>query len=274
MTYVLSRRAPQAAPSMALPWRHGTQRGSRAPGSSTGAAERWSTGRRSSSRTACSPGWGGRDRWTTPRAPHAWTFPGRRDPGPDRRASAYRLTNVKDGSHSKDHYTRANLVEHLERSAYHGVAAAMSLGLEFDEALAFELRNAVIPNAARFLTSGRGIAATPMAGPQQEYRLGDPAWRTIRGGGARGGRRIGRSRGRHHQDLGRRPGRHGAEAGAGGLPGDHRRGACPGHAGGVASGLDQRAGRRQGPDPGGHRRLRPHGPGPRHRRRAHGAGPR
>ena len=84
------------------------------------------------------------------------------------------LTNVREGSHGKDNYTRANLVEHLERSAYHGVAATMSLGLEFDEALAFELRDAVIPNAARFLTSGRGIAATPLAGPQQEYRLGIP----------------------------------------------------------------------------------------------------
>ena len=84
------------------------------------------------------------------------------------------LTNVKDGTHSKDNYTLANLVEHLERSAYHGVAATMSLGLEFDEALAFELRNEVFPDAARFLTSGRGIAATPMAGPQQEYRSGIP----------------------------------------------------------------------------------------------------
>ena len=84
------------------------------------------------------------------------------------------LTNVKDGTHSKDNYTQANLVEHLERSAYHGVAATMSLGLEFDEPLAFELRNAVFPDAARFLTSGRGIAATPTAGPQQEYRLGIP----------------------------------------------------------------------------------------------------
>ena len=84
------------------------------------------------------------------------------------------LTNVKDGTHSKDNYTLSNLVEHLERSAYYGVAATMSLGLEFDEALAFELRNEVFPHAARFLTSGRGIAATPMAGPQQEYRLGIP----------------------------------------------------------------------------------------------------
>ena len=84
------------------------------------------------------------------------------------------LTNVKDGSHSKANYTRANLIEHLERSAYHGVAATMSLGLEFDEPLAFVLRDAVLPNAARFLTSGRGIAATPLAGPQQEYRQGIP----------------------------------------------------------------------------------------------------
>ena len=84
------------------------------------------------------------------------------------------LTNVKDGSHSPDNYTRANLVEHLERSAYHGVAATMSLGLELDEALAFELRDALTPGAARFLTSGRGIAATPTAGPQQPYRLGIP----------------------------------------------------------------------------------------------------
>ncbi|MYI73960.1 MAG: amidohydrolase family protein, partial [Acidobacteria bacterium] len=84
------------------------------------------------------------------------------------------LTNVRDGTHSKQNYTRANLIEHLERSAYHGVAATMSLGLEFDEALAFALRDEVITNAARFLTSGRGIAATPMAGPQQDYRLGIP----------------------------------------------------------------------------------------------------
>lgn len=82
------------------------------------------------------------------------------------------LTDVKAGTHRKENYTRANLIEHLERSAYHGVAATMSLGLEFDEPLAFELRRAALPNAARFLTSGRGIAATPGAGPQQAYRLG------------------------------------------------------------------------------------------------------
>lgn len=84
------------------------------------------------------------------------------------------LTNVKDGTSSTDNYTRENLVDHLQRFAYHGVAASMSLGLEFDEELAFRMRDEVIPNAALFLTSGRGIAATPMAGPTSEYRLGIP----------------------------------------------------------------------------------------------------
>ena len=84
------------------------------------------------------------------------------------------LTNIAQGTHTQENYTRDNLVEHLERSAYHGVAATMSLGLEANEQLALQMRDAAIPNAARFLTSGRGIAATPMAGPQQPYRLGIP----------------------------------------------------------------------------------------------------
>ena len=84
------------------------------------------------------------------------------------------LSNVKAGTNNTENYTRENLVEHLERTAYHGGAATMSLGLEFDEALAFQLRDEVIPNAARFLTSGRGIAATPDAGPQSDHLLGIP----------------------------------------------------------------------------------------------------
>ncbi len=84
------------------------------------------------------------------------------------------LTDVRDWTNRTENYKRENLVEHLERSAYHGVAATMSLGLEFDEPLAFELRDEVLPNAALFLTSGRGIAATPMAGPTAEHLLGIP----------------------------------------------------------------------------------------------------
>lgn len=84
------------------------------------------------------------------------------------------LTDVQDRTNRTENYTRENLVEHLERSAYHGIAATMSLGLEFDESLAFELREEVLPNAALFLTSGRGIAATPDAGPTATHLLGIP----------------------------------------------------------------------------------------------------
>src|SRR5688572_2753317 len=50
----------------------------------------------------------------------------------------------------------------------------MSMGIEADAELAYRLRDEVIPNAAKFLTVGKGIAATPMAGSQEEARLGIP----------------------------------------------------------------------------------------------------
>jgi imidazolonepropionase-like amidohydrolase len=84
------------------------------------------------------------------------------------------LVNEKDGSNSKANYRRDNLVDQLERYAYYGVAAAMSMGLEADPELAYELRDQVIPNAARFLTVGKGIAATSIGGPTGEPRLGIP----------------------------------------------------------------------------------------------------
>ncbi len=84
------------------------------------------------------------------------------------------LVNEKDGSNSKANYRRDNLVDQLERYAYYGVAAGLSMGLEADQELAYELRDQVIPNAARFLTVGKGIAATPIAGPTGEPRLGIP----------------------------------------------------------------------------------------------------
>ena len=84
------------------------------------------------------------------------------------------LVNEKDGSNSKANYRRENLVDQLERYAYYGVAAALSMGLEADQELAYELRDQVIPNAARFLTVGKGIAATPIGGPTGEPRLGIP----------------------------------------------------------------------------------------------------
>src|SRR6266446_5253105 len=84
------------------------------------------------------------------------------------------LVNERDGSNSKANYTRENLVDQLQRYAYYGIAAAMSLGLEADPELAYQLRDERIANAARFLTVGKGIAATPISGPPGEPRLGIP----------------------------------------------------------------------------------------------------
>jgi imidazolonepropionase-like amidohydrolase len=86
-------------------------------------------------------------------------------------------TNQKTGASSKENFTRATIIDHLQRYAYYGVAATMSMGLdrwEVNPELPYQLRNEVIPNAALFLTVGRGIAATPMAGPTASYRLGVP----------------------------------------------------------------------------------------------------
>jgi imidazolonepropionase-like amidohydrolase len=84
------------------------------------------------------------------------------------------LVNEKDGSNTKANYTRENLIDQLQRYAYYGTAVTLSMGLEADPELAYKLRDEVIPNAAKFMTVGKGIAATSMAGPPGEARLGIP----------------------------------------------------------------------------------------------------
>jgi imidazolonepropionase-like amidohydrolase len=86
-------------------------------------------------------------------------------------------TNQKTNQATKTSFTRELVIDHLQRYAYYGVAATLSMGLDrwdVDPELPYRLRNEIIPNAARFLTVGRGIAATPMAGPVADYRLGVP----------------------------------------------------------------------------------------------------
>jgi imidazolonepropionase-like amidohydrolase len=70
-----------------------------------------------------------------------------------------------------ENYTRENLIDHLQRLAYHGVAAFMSMGTERDlgYALRQELRAAPQPGLALFLTAGRGLAM-PNGGPQPPLR--------------------------------------------------------------------------------------------------------
>ena len=76
-------------------------------------------------------------------------------------------TDVRSDSTASSHYTRDNLLDHLRRYAYHGIAATLSLGLDRGE-LPYQLRQQAAEDAARFLTAGRGIA-WPDAGPRAGY---------------------------------------------------------------------------------------------------------
>jgi imidazolonepropionase-like amidohydrolase len=67
------------------------------------------------------------------------------------------------GKLSKANFTRENYIDHLERYAYQGVAATISTGTDMGD-LVYRLREEMIPNAARILTVGRGLAY-PGSGP-------------------------------------------------------------------------------------------------------------
>src|SRR5262249_11696853 len=72
------------------------------------------------------------------------------------------------GKMSKANFTRENYIDHLQRYAYHGVVATISTGTDMGD-LAFKLREEAIPNAARILTVGRGLAY-PGSGPADASR--------------------------------------------------------------------------------------------------------
>jgi imidazolonepropionase-like amidohydrolase len=75
--------------------------------------------------------------------------------------------NVAAGTTTSANYTRDNLLDHLQRYAYYGIAATLSLGLDRGE-LPYQLRASPAPAAALFFTAGRGIAM-PNAGPNADY---------------------------------------------------------------------------------------------------------
>ena len=54
--------------------------------------------------------------------------------------------------------TREALIDQLEHKAYYGVAAAISLGQDAGN-LAFQVREEIVPNAARLRTAGRGLTS-------------------------------------------------------------------------------------------------------------------
>jgi imidazolonepropionase-like amidohydrolase len=72
------------------------------------------------------------------------------------------------GKMSKANFTRENYIDHLQRYAYHGVAAVLSTGTDMGD-LAYKLRSESIPNAAHVLTVGRGLAY-PGSGPADTSR--------------------------------------------------------------------------------------------------------
>jgi imidazolonepropionase-like amidohydrolase len=78
---------------------------------------------------------------------------------------------IKTGRIGADTYTRENLIDHLERCAYYGIAAVQSMGIDKGE-IPYQVRADPPPNAALFRTAGRGMAM-PNAGPGAEY------WRPV-----------------------------------------------------------------------------------------------
>src|ERR1700730_40675 len=72
------------------------------------------------------------------------------------------------GQLSKANFTRENYIDHLERYAYHGIAATISTGTDMGE-LAYKLRAEIVPNAALIRTVGLGLAY-PGSGPTDSSR--------------------------------------------------------------------------------------------------------
>ena len=77
----------------------------------------------------------------------------------------------RGASFAVENYTRENILDHLQRMAYHGIAAVMSMGTERPEgyALRDELRASPPAGLALFLTAGRGLAM-PNGGPNPPLR--------------------------------------------------------------------------------------------------------
>jgi imidazolonepropionase-like amidohydrolase len=88
--------------------------------------------------------------------------------------------NIPAGTMSKETFTRENLIDHLQRLAFHGVGAAVGVGDLVDRSdmkggrtgwgdVVLRVRDEIVPNAALFKTAGAGMA-WPGSGAQ-----GDPS---------------------------------------------------------------------------------------------------
>jgi imidazolonepropionase-like amidohydrolase len=74
---------------------------------------------------------------------------------------------MKNLTSGPQNYTRENILDHMHRFAYYGVVASLAMGSDFGE-LPYQLRDEFqagqYPDAARFLSAGRGLA------PEDEVR--------------------------------------------------------------------------------------------------------
>ena len=81
---------------------------------------------------------------------------------------------MKDVTNGPENYSRENILDHMRRYAYFGVAAAMSMGSDFGEE-PYQIRDSATPNAARFVMAGRGLTyvgtGTPENTRQNAYQL-------------------------------------------------------------------------------------------------------
>ncbi|MBV8845352.1 MAG: hypothetical protein JO307_21295, partial [Bryobacterales bacterium] len=78
---------------------------------------------------------------------------------------------IRTGEIGKDTYTKENLIDHLRRLAYYGVAATFNMGTDPGD-IAFQIRAEPVPGAALLRTAGRGMGR-PNAGPGADY------WRPV-----------------------------------------------------------------------------------------------
>jgi len=74
---------------------------------------------------------------------------------------------LRTGQMGADTYTRENLIDHLRREAYYGIAAVQSMGIDRGD-IAYEVRAHPVPDGALFRLAGRGMAL-PDAGPGRAY---------------------------------------------------------------------------------------------------------
>jgi imidazolonepropionase-like amidohydrolase len=84
------------------------------------------------------------------------------------------MNNLTSGAMN---YTRENILDHMQRFAYFGVAASQAMGTDFGE-MPFQIRDEIIagkhPDAARFLTAGRGLSPLSEISPDNMRQAAFP----------------------------------------------------------------------------------------------------